>query len=87
MDISLRIAIFTTFLPFILGCSPEAWVEPTLESKTHYANIIAIGNVTKILERDPSGVLGETYGAEVKIQCTYKGGVLPGYITIGGAGM
>ena len=82
----LGITFLGTLIHFIYACSPEARVEPTLESKSHYAEIIAIGTVKSIIKQDPADMVGKTYGAKVEIQCTYKGGVLPGMITIAGAG-
>ena len=78
--------IFGTLVTFIIGCSPEGWVEPTLESKSHYATVIVIGKVTEIYPQDPANMVGETYGANVQVQCTYKGGILGDTIKIGGAG-
>ena len=50
-------------------------------SKVYYADVVAVGNVTSIQEEnDAQG----TYDAEVEIQCSYKGGVLPYLITITG---
>ena len=50
-------------------------------SKVYYADVVAVGNVTSIQgENDALG----TYDAEVEIQCSYKGGVLPYIITITG---
>lgn len=86
MDTYLGITIVGSFLPLVFGCSPEVWVEPTLGDKTHYAKIVLVGNVTGIIDKDPANMDVDTYGAEVYVQCTYKGGILPGYITIGGAG-
>lgn len=86
MDTYLGITIVGSFLPLVFGCSPEVWVEPTLGGKTHYAKIVLVGNVTGIIDKDPANMDVDTYGAEVYVQCTYKGGILPGYITIGGAG-
>lgn len=82
----LGITFLGTFIHFIYGCSPEGWVEPTLESKAHYAKLIVIGKVTKIYPQDPANMVGETYGASVYVQCTYKGGILGDSIKIGGAG-
>ena len=92
MDIRATVAfILGSITPVVFGCSPEGWVTPTLESKTHYADIVAVGTVTEILGTDPASMLGETYGADVFIQCSYKpvqgeSEMLPGTITIGGAG-
>ena len=50
-------------------------------SKVYYADVVAVGNVTSIQEKnDAQGI----YDAEVEIQCSYKGGVLPYIITIKG---
>ena len=85
-NLYLGITLLAACMPFIYGCSPEHWVEPTLESKSHYAKIIAIGTVKSIIKQDPADMVGETYGAKVQIQCTYKGGILGDMITIAGAG-
>ena len=88
MDCSclLGIIVILMLIHVIYGCSPEAWVEPTLKSKSRYAKIIAIGTVKRIIKPDPADMVGQTYGAKVMIQCSYKGGNLPGMITIVGAG-
>ena len=86
MDIASVVVFLCAIVPLTLGCDPSSWVEPTFERKIHYAKIIAFGNVTEILKKDPADLVGETYGAKVYIQCTYKGGPMPGWITIGGAG-
>ena len=52
-----------------------------IASKVYYADVVAVGNVTSIQEEnDAQG----TYDAEVEIQCSYKGGVLPYKLTIKG---
>ena len=82
----LGITFLGTLIGISYGCSPEAWVTPTLESKAHYADIIAIGEVTRIDPKDPGNFVGNTYGAYVQVQCTYKGGLLGDVIEIGGVG-
>ena len=84
--IGITVTVLIMVIHIVLGCSPEAWVEPTLKSKARYAEIIAIGTVKRIIQPDPADILGQTYGAKVMVQCSYKGGHLPGMITIGGAG-
>ncbi|XP_053378023.1 uncharacterized protein LOC123528829 isoform X1 [Mercenaria mercenaria] len=86
---------FTIYLFGVLavanGCSePEGgYKEPTPASNVFFSKHVVVGEVTEIIRPDP--LFGDTfdnstYGASVTVQCTYKGGPLPGSIQIGGAG-
>lgn len=88
MLLTFAVAIVTITL--VTGCSePEGgFVEPTPADKVYYAGHVVVGTVKKIT-RDPlygDMYQNSTYGAEVFVRCSYKGGPIRGYIIIGGAG-
>ena len=93
MDVEVRfisIVIFFSLFRLASGCSiPEGgFVEAGMAGKVFYADIVAVGTVTEIID-DPSPWSypgGSTYGAAVVIWCTYKA-LLPRTIIIGQAGM
>ena len=92
MDVSISALVLITlggFLLIVSGCDPEAYEPPTLEEKTQGADIIVVGEVTKILDTNPPNPNGRIYSAEVKVKCIYKGGdyEIPKNITVGEAGI
>lgn len=91
MCCSKEIVIFVvTIVTLVSGCSePEGgYVEPTPADKVFYSTNVVVGTVTELIPdpiyRDMYG--NSTYGATVRVRCSYKGGVLGDSITVGGAG-
>ena len=91
MDI-LTVIFLGLFSSLVFGCSiPEGgFVDPGIEGRVYYSTIVAVGTVTEITD-DPSfwgsHEYVTTYGANVVIWCSYKGGALPRTIQVGEAGM
>lgn len=85
------LALLVAMVTLVSGCSePEGgYVPPTPEDNVYYSTHVVVGTVLEILSPDPmfGDMYGNsTYGALVKVRCSYKGGALGDTITIGGAG-
>ena len=79
--LSYCILLFVCSLPQGSISSVQNVGDSMIGSKVYYADVVAVGNVTSIHEEnDAQGI----YDAQVEIQCSYKGGVLPYIITITG---